>query len=543
MNPDRSGSTLQEASQPEGGRRGTPPSLPALTLLGHPDLSRTGDRVFLPDLARGRQVLLSRDAPSFAAPGALTGRPLSDPFLSRSPLRLEPLADGAVRLHLDGSRTRVTIDGEPAAESRTLSAAEMDEGAVLVLADRVTLLLQRRPAPLPAPFPGTGRGFGLLGESAGMEAVRQAVSRVAALPTAVLLRGETGTGKEVVARALHEHSPRSGGPFVSVNLAALPPSLAAAELFGARKGAYTGSVRDQPGYFALAHGGTLYLDEVGEAPPEIQVMLLRALESGEIMAVGDPTPRKVDVRIVSATDADLEESIRRGTFRSPLLHRLSGYLIRLPPLRQRKEDIGRLLVHFLRVELERIGETLPLQAAAGDAPWLPAALVSRLVRYSWPGNVRQLQNVARQLAIDGRGQPVLLDSPELDALMPGTAPASSARLDHPDRPDRPGRAPSPEPPAKARGRRPSEVSEDEMIAALRAHRWNLKAAADALGIPRTSMYLLLERSARVRQAGGVPAEEIRAAHARCGGDLEAMAGELEVSERGLRQRLKDLGLR
>jgi two-component system nitrogen regulation response regulator GlnG len=526
MHADRSGSTLQEASQPEGGRRGTAPSLPVLTLLGHPDLSRTGDRVFLPDLVRGRQVLLSRDTPSFAAPGALTGRPLADPFLSRSPLRLEPLADSAVLLHLDGSRTRVTIDGEPVAESRTLSAAEMEEGAVVVLADRVTLLLQRRPAPLP----GAGGAFGLLGESAGMEAVRQAVSRVAALPTAVLLRGETGTGKEVVARALHEHSPRAGGPFVSVNLAALPPSLAAAELFGARKGAYTGSVRDQPGYFALAHGGTLYLDEVGEAPPEIQVMLLRALESGEIMAVGDPTPRKVDVRIVSATDADLEESIRRGTFRSPLLHRLSGYLIRLPPLRQRKEDVGRLLVHFLRVELERIGEGLP---AGGDAPWLPAALVSRLVRYSWPGNVRQLQNVARQLAIDGRGQPVLLDSPELDSLMPGTVQAP------------PERTPSPEPLAssKARGRRPSEVSEDEMIAALRAHRWNLKAAADALGIPRTSMYLLLERSPRVRQAGEVPAEEIREAHARCGGDLEAMAGELEVSERGLRQRLKDLGLR
>jgi two-component system nitrogen regulation response regulator GlnG len=530
MNLDRSGSTLEEASQPEGGRRDTPPSLPALTLLGHPDLSRTGDRVFLSDLARGRDVLLSRDKPSFSAPGDLTGKPLADPFLSRSPLRLEPLLPldaGAVRLHLDGSRTRVTVDGEPVVESRTLSAAEMEEGAVLVLSERVVLLLQRRPAPLPS----ASGSFGLLGESAGIEAVRRAIARVAALPTAVLLRGETGTGKEVVARALHEHSPRAGGPFVSVNLAALPPSLAAAELFGARKGSYTGSVRDQPGYFALAHGGTLYLDEVGEAPPEIQVMLLRALESGEIMAVGDPGPRKVDIRIVSATDADLEESIRRGTFRSPLLHRLSGYLIRLPPLRQRKEDVGRLLVHFLRRELERIGEA--------KVPGIPTALVSRLVQYSWPGNVRQLQNVARQLAIDGRGQPVLVDSPELDELMPDRSPIS------PTSQTSPALTPSPDPltSSKAHGRRPSEVSEDEMIAALRAHRWSPKAAADALGIPRTSMYLLLERSARVRPASEVPAEEILAAHARCGGDLEALAGELEVSERGLRQRLKDLGLR
>jgi two-component system nitrogen regulation response regulator GlnG len=371
-----------------------------------------------------------------------------------------------------------------------------------------------------------------------METVRRAIARVAALRTAVLLRGETGTGKEVVARALHEHGARADGPFVSVNLAALPPSLAAAELFGARRGSYTGSVRDQPGYFSLAHGGTLYLDEVGEAPAEIQVMLLRALETGEITAVGDPAPRRVDVRIVSATDADLEEAISRGTFRSPLLHRLSGYLIRLPPLRQRKEDIGRLLVHFLRIELERIGEPLPCRQAA-DAPWLPAALVSRLARYFWPGNVRQLQNVARQLAIDGRGQPVLPDSPELDALMPEISPASPASPASPDLtppPDRPA-------PPKARGRRPSDVSEDEMIAALRAHRWNLKAAAGALGIPRTSMYLLLERSERVRPAAEVPAEEIREAYARCGGDLEALAAGLEVSERALRQRLKDLGLR
>ena len=527
---DRSGSTLQETSQWEGERRDTPLSLPALTLLGHPDLSRTGERVFLTDLVRGRDVHLSRETPLFNQPGELTasGRPLADPFLSRSPLRLEPLPPwetGAVRLHLDGSRTRVAVDGEPVGEGRIFSASELEEGVVLVLSDRVVLLLQRRPAPLPGRI---GR-FGLLGDSAGMEGVRRAIARVASLSTAVLLRGETGTGKEVVARALHDHSPRARGPFVSVNLAALPPSLAAAELFGARKGAYTGSVRDQPGYFSLAHGGTLYLDEVGEAPPEIQVMLLRALESGEVTSVGDPAPRKVDVRFVSATDADLEEAIRRGTFRSPLLHRLSGYLIRLPPLRERKEDIGRLLVHFLRVELARIGETLPSGGKA--APWLPAGLVSRLVRYPWPGNVRQLQNVARQLAIDGRGQPVLLDSPELDALMPGTAPES---------PDRP---PSPEPPVKTRGRRPSEVSEDEMIEVLRARRWNLKAAADALGIPRTSMYLLLERSTRVRAASEVPAEEIRAAHARCGGDLEAMAGALEVSERALRQRLRDLGLR
>jgi len=532
MKPDLSASTLAGALPPESGRQEPPSALPVLTVLGHPDLSRIGDRAFLGALARGRQAWLSRDRPGFSPPRAAAGEPLSDPFLSRAPLRFEPLDGGAVRLHLDESRTRVTVEGEPVEEGRTLSAAQLEDGAVLVLSERIVLLLQRRPPPLP----GTGERFGLIGESAGIDAVRRAVERVAPLPMAVLLRGETGTGKELVARALHEHSPRASRPFLSVNLAAVPPSLAAAELFGSRKGSYTGSVHDRPGYFALANGGTLYLDEIGEAPPEVQALLLRALEAGEVLPVGDPTPRKVDVRIISATDSDLETAIRQGTFRSPLLHRLSGYLIRLPPLRQRREDIGRLLVHFLRLELERIGDTLPPRAAAAGEPWLPAGLIARLARYAWPGNVRQLQNVARQLAIDGHGQPVLLDTPGLEDLMPEVEP-----------PPRPSAAvvplPSPAPPGRRRSRRPSEVSEEELIAALRSHHWNLKAAADALGVARTSLYLLLERSPSVRPAADIPPEEIRQAWERCGGDLEAMAGGLEVSERALRQRLKDLKLR
>ncbi len=534
MKPALSASTLAGAVPPESGRQEPPSALPTLTVLGHPDLSRIGDRAFLGALTRGREAWLSRDRPDFSPPGAAAGEPLSDPFLSRAPLRFEPLGDpdgGSIRLHLDGSRTRVTVDGEPVEEARTLSAAELEEGAVLILSERIVLLLQRRPPPLP----GTGERFGLIGESAGIEAVRGAIERVAPFSTAVLLRGETGTGKELVARALHEHGPRASRPFVSVNLAAVPPSLAVAELFGSRKGSYTGSVRDQPGYFALADGGTLYLDEIGEAPAEVQSMLLRALETGEVVPVGDPAPHKVDVRIVSATDTDLETAIRQGTFRSPLLHRLSGYLIRLPPLRQRREDIGRLLVHFLRLELERIGDTLPPRAAREGEPWLPAGLVARLARYAWPGNVRQLQNAARQLAIDGRGQPVLLDVPGLEDLMPGEEPTY---------PSAPPAAPAaPAAPEKRRGRRPSEVSEEELVAALRSQRWNLKAAADALGVARTSLYLLLERSPSVRPAAEIPPEEIRQAWERCGGDLEAMAGELEVSERALRQRLKDLKLR
>jgi two-component system nitrogen regulation response regulator GlnG len=326
-----------------------------------------------------------------------------------------------------------------------------------------------------------------------------------------------------------------------VNLGALPPSLAAAELFGARRGAYTGAVQDLPGWFGRADGGTLFLDEIGEAPPEVQVMLLRALETGEIVPVGSQEPRRVDVRVVSATDVDLEAAVRRGAFRAPLLHRLAGYPVLLPPLRRRREDLGRLLLHFLRAELAAFHETPPA-AGPGAEPWLPAALMARLAAHDWPGNVRELRNVARQLAIDGRGR---------DALSLGAGFADLARSQAPARAPEIGEdttlpgfpaAAAPGRPSR-RMRPPSEVSEDELLAALRAQRWNLKAAAAALGVARTSLYILLDQSPRVRAAADVPPEEVRAAFARCGGDVEATAAALEISERALRQRLKDLGLR
>ena len=196
----------------------------------------------------------------------------------------------------------------------------------------------------------------MVGESAALRQVRAHVERIADLPVPVLVRGETGTGKELVARAVHLRSPRRDGPFVSVNLGAIPRDLAAAELFGAVRGAYTGAAQDRPGFFRAARGGTLFLDEVGEAPPEVQAMLLRVLESGEMYPVGGQAPVATDVRLIAATDADLEERIRDGRFKAPLLHRLAGYEIRLPPLRERREDIGPLFVHFAREELERIGE-------------------------------------------------------------------------------------------------------------------------------------------------------------------------------------------
>ncbi len=510
------------------------PLLPTLTILAHPDCERVGDRVQLGELVRGQTAFLSRREPRFSTPGARHGAPLEDPFLSRKPLRLVPLREGGYLLERESSRTGLLVDGVEVKDHCHVTATTLEEGVVLELAQRVVLLLH---ASLPDSVTAHER-YGLVGESDAMAQVRAAIRAVADLEVPVLLRGETGTGKELIARALHEQSRRSHGPFVSVNLGALVPTLAAAELFGARRGAFTGAVQDQPGYFSQARGGTLFLDEVGEAPIEVQVMLLRALETHEIVPVGSQQPQRVDVRILAATDADFERLVTDGSFRAPLFHRLATYVLPVPPLRARRDDIGRLLVHFLRTEQARLGTPLPTGEAA--APWLPATLVARLARYSWPGNVRQLRNFARQLVIDSRGQTTL----GVDSL--GLLTGWSEGLPHPPDPPSVGETWVGTAATSSRGRhgrKPAEISDEELFAALQAHDFEFKAAARALGIPRTSLFSRIARSSLLRTAANITPEEVRAVFARLAGDEPAMARELRISLRALRQRLKDLGLR
>ena len=510
-------------------------TVPALTLLYHPDVQRVGERAVLGEIGLGREALVSRHQPEFGAPGRASGEPLSDRHISRTPIRFQPAPEGGVALSTTGSRTRVEADGIPVREARELPASALQRGVVLELSDRIVLLLHLVGAPLADPRDG----FGLIGDSDGLARVRWDVRRVADLDVPVLLRGETGTGKELVARAIHDAGRRRNGPFAAVSLGAIPPTLVASELFGAAKGAFTGSVRSQEGWFRRAHGGTLFLDEVGEAPAEVQVMLLRALETGEIHPVGSQTTVRVDVRVVAATDADLEERVRKEQFRAPLLHRLAGYEIWLPPLRERRDDIGRLLIHFLRQELEAIGEPCRL-APAPDLPtsslWLPPKLVARLARYDWPGNVRQLRNVARQLVIGSRGLPRLEIGPAVERLLrdPGAGSqgdSSGARA-----------FPVPPPQSQPDRRKPSEVTEEELLAALRTCRWDLQAAAEALRISRTSLYALIEANPSLRKAGDLKTDEIVICHQECGGDLDAMVDRLKVSKKALGRRLREMGL-
>jgi two-component system response regulator AtoC len=237
------------------------------------------------------------------------------------------------------------------------------------------------------------RGDAIIGRSAVMRTALDVARKVARHPATVLLTGESGTGKEVVARLIHRESPRTEGPFVAVNCGAIPESLLESELFGHEKGAFTGATRDKPGLFEEAHEGTLLLDEIGELPPALQVKLLRALQEGEVRRVGATAPKSVDVRVIAATNRDLQADVASGRFRADLFYRVNVVAIALPPLRERPEDVAELARFFLERHATRMGLT-----ARGISP----AAMRILAEHSWPGNVRELEHaIERALVMTG----------------------------------------------------------------------------------------------------------------------------------------------
>jgi two-component system response regulator AtoC len=241
---------------------------------------------------------------------------------------------------------------------------------------------------------GQVEGFeGVVGESAAMREVMDLAARVAPFPSTVLLTGESGSGKEAVARAVHRASPRNGKAFVAVNCGAIPENLLESELFGHERGAFTGADRAREGLFEEADGGTLFLDEIGELSLPLQVKLLRVLQERQIRRVGGTGERAVDVRVLAATARDLVDEVREGRFREDLFYRINVVQITVPPLRTRPEDVPPLAEHFLRLHARRLGV---------EAPGLPRELVPVLAAYSWPGNVRELENVIeRALVLSG----------------------------------------------------------------------------------------------------------------------------------------------
>jgi DNA-binding NtrC family response regulator len=238
----------------------------------------------------------------------------------------------------------------------------------------------------------------IVGRSDVMQEVFRLVEQVAPARSTILITGESGTGKELIAKAIHEASPRAGKPFVTVNSSNIPSELLESELFGHTRGAFTGAVAVKKGLFEVADGGSIFLDEIGDIPPETQVRLLRVIQEREFTPLGDTTPRRVDVRIIAATNIELKEAVKQGTFREDLYYRLAVVPIELPPLRDRREDILALAQHFIRKYNEENGRHVSEHIA-------PDVLAS-LEAYTWPGNVRELENTVERAVVIAPGDEI-----------------------------------------------------------------------------------------------------------------------------------------
>ncbi|MHC4957239.1 MAG: sigma-54-dependent transcriptional regulator [Planctomycetota bacterium] len=300
----------------------------------------------------------------------------------------------------------------------------------------------------------------IIGRSQAMTGVFKAIARVSPLKTSVLLQGDTGTGKELIARAIHEASRRAAGPYVTVNCASLPEGLLESELFGHTRGAFTGAATDRKGLFAAADGGTILLDEIGDMPLAVQAKLLRVLESGEVRPVGSTSLRTVDVRVVAATHRDLEGAVDEGAFRRDLYYRLNAVTIRVPPLREREGDLPLLAAHFLRRHVLGTGRSVR---------GLTEAARRVLESYSWPGNVRELSHVLERAVALSRGPTIdAEDLPDhLREASARTAPPGQQTLD--------------------------EVEKAHILAVVQSVEGNRGRASEILGIDRKTLYRKLLR--------------------------------------------------
>ena len=322
--------------------------------------------------------------------------------------------------------------------------------------------LQKTPAAAPQPADRDNMPPALLGRTPAMTGVYKQIAHAASADAPVLIIGESGTGKELVARAIHQHGNRSSRPFVPINCGALTETLLESELFGHIKGSFTGAVADAKGVFQTAHTGTVFLDEVGEMSPALQVKLLRVLQEGEVRPVGSSRSVKTDVRIVAATNVDVERAVAEGKFRQDLFYRLGVVIITLPPLRERREDIPLLIERFLKAASAKAMKQVDLTPAAVEA----------LASYHWPGNVRELENMIERLVVFSRGSRI--DVGDLPPTVTPRAPALEKRL-FDDLPTL------------------EEIERRYLLHVLEQVGHNRTRAAEVMGIDRRTLYRMAER--------------------------------------------------
>lgn len=317
----------------------------------------------------------------------------------------------------------------------------------------------------------------IVGGSKKMRDVFDIALQVARRDSTVLLTGESGTGKELLAKAIHQNSLRASKPFITINCGAIPENLIESELFGHRKGSFTGALADHSGKFETANQGTVFLDEIGELPLNLQVRLLRVIQEREIDKIGFPKPIPINVRIIAATNRDLRARIDDGQFREDLFYRLSVVTVELPPLRERRDDIPLLLQHFLRKQCERYKLAIP--SLTDDA-------VDLLTRYAWPGNVRELENVIERLVV--LGQSNVIQSEQLPPqVRQAKSRVSAINLKLPDE-----------------GIDLEEIEKEILVQALERHDWNQTRAARYLNISRKTLIYRMEKFGLMPASDGAP---------------------------------------
>lgn len=472
-------------------------------IIWHPDTTRIGE-VAAAGFDTQKRTHISRLSPIFSTPGRYLERPLDSAYISRTPVEILKVSDRQFEFRNPASRMPVTVNGTPLDGRLRVSMDELGHDIIVEIARSVVLSLFY----MQADTISGDDDFGLLGISPSMAQTRSAIRRVAGTDINVLIRGETGTGKELVAHGIHKIGARSGA-LHSVNMAAISPDLAAAELFGVKKGAFTGAVVDRPGLFSRADGETLFMDEIGDVPADVQPMLLRALDLGEIRPVGGTNANTVDVRIVAATDSMLEQSDGQNSFNQPLFRRLENYTITIAPLRDRRVDVGLLLRAF--------SEAFKARHSAVEIQPFETGQITEMALYHWPGNVRELRNVVEQLLL-GQPSPARLSSGSDDTA--GASRRAGGSKTYVDT---------------------SAVSDDMLVAALDESNWVIKDAANQLGVSRTSFYKLLKNSVQVRAIDDISDAEIRSVQSQTHGGLVAWSRALRTPQVGLKRRLKSLG--
>jgi len=498
-----------------------------LTIVFHPDLQRIGQQY----QTQAASIHISRLSPLFGRGlNDPCPEPLADNFLSRTPISINKNGNDW-HLSNEDSPIHLSTVNEANLRHMTLTTAMLEKGVPIILAGRIVLLCHLR-QPIEDAM---ADDMGLVGVSHNLCQVRSLISKVAQLKTPVLIRGESGTGKELVAQAIHKYSERSVKPLVCVNMAAISKELVNAELFGSVKGAFTGAI-SRDGYFKEAHGSCLFLDEIGEASQEVQIALLRALETGVIQAVGSDKTTNIDTRFIAATDADLEALIGKESFRMPLLQRLSGLVIELAPVNKRREDIGSILLALLVNALKETQQLDKLYSAEQNNCAYWAWLFAQCCELNWPGNVRQLKNMVTQLSI------ALLGNKDVDTFAWHDFILSIQKQHLLSENNTKNERGTNTTDSTSEKRKPRDIKDKEILIALEKHQWQIKLAADELCISRAALYQKIDASPLIRRASHIPFSELKTSFKDCNGDLDKMVTKLQVSRQALKRRLHEIGL-